>query len=59
MNKVGADDNLSDALTKGVDAAAINRHHERVGIEIRTDRHKIAPELDSKAQGAEDKFEDE
>ena len=33
-NKVGTDDNLSDALTKGVDAAAIYKHLEGVGIEV-------------------------
>ena len=58
VNKVGTDDNLSDALTKGVDSAAIQKHLQGVGIEIRRDRHSIAPALAS-AQGAEEKFEDE
>ena len=59
VNKLGTDDNLSDALTKGLDAAAILKHLEGVGVEIRTDRHTLAPELDNKVQGAEEKFEDE
>ena len=57
VNKVGADDNLFDALKKGLDAVAI--HLEGVGIEIRNDRHRIAPELNTQVQGAEDRFEDE
>ena len=59
VNKVGTEDNLSDALTKGLDATGIQKHLEGVGIEVRSDRHAIAPELDSKEQGAEDKFVDE
>ena len=59
VHKFGTDDNLSDALTKGWDAAAIHRHLEGVGIQIRTERHTIAPELHSKVQRAEEKCEDE
>ena len=41
LNKVGTDDNLADALTKGVDATAIEKHAEGVGLERRSDRHRL------------------
>ena len=47
--KVGAGDNLADALTKGVDACAIAKKVEGVDIELREDRHAIAPKLDKDA----------
>ena len=59
LNKVGTDDNLADALTKGVDAAAIAYHLEGVRVELRRDRHRLAPELEAKSAGAEHKLEDE
>ena len=59
INKVGTDDNLADALTKGVDAAAIQKHLEGVRVELRCDRHHIAPELEAKSAGAEYRLEDE
>ena len=59
VNKVGTDDNLSDAFTKGLDAASVQRHPKGVGIQVRSDRHRMAPELDIIAQGADDKCEDE
>ena len=59
VNKVRPDDNLLDAVTEGLDAASVPKPLEGVGIEIRSDRHKMAPELDNKAQSAGDKFEDE
>ena len=59
VNKVGTDDDLSDALTKGLNATSIHRHLEGVGIETRTDRQDMAPELDSKVQIAGHEFEDE
>ena len=59
INKVGTDDNLADALTKGVDAYSIQKHIEGVGIELRTDRHGLAPELDCQSEGAEMKLEGE
>ena len=46
VRKVGTDDNLADALTKCVDASAVASHVRGVGIELRSDRHAIAPELD-------------
>jgi len=59
LEKVSTDDNLADALTKGVDASAIQYHLEGVMIEIRHDRHPLAPELDKEGGGAEDKLHDE
>ena len=41
-NKVGTDDNLRDALTKGVDSAAIKKHSEGVGIVLRADKQRLA-----------------
>ena len=59
INKVGTDENLADALTKGVDAAAIAKHCAGVGIELRSDRHPIAPAIEGNAEGAEIKMPDE
>ena len=59
INKVGTDDNLADALTKGVDAAAIQAHLEGVRVELRCDRHQLAPTLEAKSAGAEYRLEDE
>jgi len=58
LNKVGTDDNLADALTKGVDAHAIQRHLEGVRVELRCDRHQLAPVIDAQ-RGAEMKLDDE
>ena len=41
--KVGAAENLADALTKPVDAMAIKKHVEGIGAELRQDRHQLAP----------------
>ena len=46
LNKVGTEENLADALTKGVDAATIATHVEGVGMELRSDRHRLAPSLE-------------
>ena len=59
LEKVGTDDNLADALTKGVDATAIQVHLQGVRAELRGDRHHLAPELEAKSAGAEHKLEDE
>ena len=59
LNKVGTDDNPADALTKGVDAAAIQQHLEGVRIELRDDRHQIALELEHDEGGAELRMQDE
>ena len=56
-HKVGTDENLADALTKGVEAAAIQKHMIGVGIELASDRHGIAPTLDIQAK-ANVKLED-
>ena len=45
LSKVGTNENLADALTKGVDADGIHSHNLGVGVEIRTDRHPLAPAL--------------
>jgi hypothetical protein len=58
LQKVGTDDNLADALTKGVDAVAIQRHVEGVSIELREDRHHLAPALEGQEE-AEMKLDDE
>ena len=58
LNKVGTEDNLADALTKGVDAESIRKHCEGVGLELRVDRHHLAPQLDGKSGGAELKLDD-
>ena len=58
LNKVGTDDNLADALIKGVDAAAIQRHLEGVRVELRCDRHQLAPALED-ARGVDMKLDDE
>ena len=47
--KVGTDENLADALTKGVDSATIAYHVNGVGIELRGDRRGIAPALEGSA----------
>ena len=46
LNKVGTEENLADALTKGVDAATIATHVAGVGMELTSDRHRLAPSLD-------------
>ena len=58
LNKVGTEENLADALTKGVDAATIATHVKGVAMELREDRHRLAPSLEENTQ-AELKLEDE
>lgn len=55
-NKVGTDDNLADALTKGVDASAITKHAEGVRMEFKVDRHDLAPGLENDVS-VEDKMD--
>ena len=50
IEKVPTDENLADALTKGVDAATIHKHLGGVGVEIRTDRHHLAPQLEDASE---------
>ena len=59
LEKVKSEDNLADALTKGVDAAAISKHLEGVGIELREDRHRLAPALENESAKVEMKMSDE
>ena len=56
---LSTDDTLSDALTKGLDAAGIQKHLEVVGIDVRPDRHRLASTLDGNDEGTETKSEDE
>jgi len=58
LTKVGTDENLADALTKGVDSATLMFHVKGVGMELRQDRHKLAPVLEGTG-GVEMKLEDE
>ena len=58
FNKVGTDDNLVDALTKGADANSIAKHVDGVSIELLQDRHALAPTLEVNAS-AEMKLQDE
>ena len=46
IEKVWSEDNLADALTKGVDAQSIAMHLGGVNVEIRNDRHPMAPSID-------------
>ena len=59
LEKVGTDENLADALTKGVDAATIQYHLRGVGIEVRDDRHRLAPVLDKDEKNVEEKISGE
>ena len=59
LEKVGTDENLADALTKGVDAAAIQHHLRGVGIEVRDDRHRLAPVRDKDEKNVEEKISGE
>ena len=54
----GTDKKLADALTNGVEAECIRCHCDGVGLELRGDRHSMAPELDGKTGGAEMKPDD-
>ena len=58
LNKVGTDENLADALTKGGDASVISTHVAGVGMELRGDRHRLAPSLEANTH-VEMKMEDE
>ena len=58
VQKAGTDENLADALTKGVDSAAIAIHVAGVGVELRDERHTMAPALEDSAT-AETKLEGE
>ena len=44
--KVGTDDNLANALSKGVDASCIGKHFTGVGLELKSDRLKMASSLE-------------
>ena len=46
IEKVGTDENLSDALTKPVDSKTMQYHISGVAGEIREDRHPLAPIVD-------------
>ena len=59
LEKAGTDNNLADALIKGVDANDIQYHLDGVKIEIRIDRHPIAPALEETESSAAKKLSDE
>ena len=44
--KVPTDENLADALTKGVEPETLKFHVHGVGAEIRRDRHELAPKTE-------------
>ena len=44
LTKVPTNDNLADALTKGVDVAILNNHIAGIGAEILQGRHELAPQ---------------
>ena len=49
VRKVGTEENLADALTKGVGSYAFAKHTEGVGMELRKDRRSMAPALEESA----------
>ena len=50
--KVPTEENLADALTKGVESETLKFHVRGVGAEIRNDRHEMAPATeDEKSDG--------
>ena len=52
--KVDTDDNLADALTKPVDAQAIQKHLVGIQAERLVDRHPAAPSCESDPQSVEE-----
>ena len=46
---MGTDENPADELAKGVDASNIASHAAGVMMELRSDRHRLAPMLESDA----------
>ena len=44
--KVPRDENLADAMTKGVGSETLRFHVHGVGAEIRRDRHELAPKME-------------
>ena len=48
IEKVWSEENLADALTKGVDAQSIAMHVGGVTIVVSNGRHPNAPSIDSK-----------
>ena len=57
--KVGAEENLADALTKRVGAADINKDAKGFGYETREDRRPLAPKVDKEEEEEEDEERDE
>ena len=58
LKKVGSDDNLAHAFTKGVDASSIARRVAVLMVELRGDRRRLTPALDNDAS-AEPQLEGE
>ena len=48
IEKVKSEENLADALTKGVDAQSIEMHLGGVNVRVSNGRHPDAPSIDSK-----------
>ena len=46
IEKVSTENNLADALTKAVDARAIEKHIAGVGACVKIDRHRLAPKVE-------------
>ena len=53
ITKVKSEENLADALTKGVSSQEMQWHLEGMGIELRRDRHKDAPSVASESASVE------
>ena len=52
--KVPTDENLADAMTKGMESETLKFHVHGVGAEIRRDRHELAPKSeDEKSEALE------
>ncbi len=52
--KVGTDDNLAGALTKPVNAQAMQKHLTRIQAKRLVDRHPAAPNCESNQQSVEE-----
>ncbi len=51
--KVPTEENLADAVTKGVESETLKFHVQGVGAGIRRDRHDMAPKMEGEGEGEE------
>ena len=58
VSKVKGEDNLADAITKGVEGKLLSEHLDKVGSSLFGGRRKLAPILDSVDEGVEDGVEE-